>query len=717
MKKHKLHNILIVLNVCWMFSFINNSFSQIILNDNVLNHSVADQAYIYENPDNSINISELVKNDTLTYKKINRFLEVIDFTSSRWFVKFTVNNPDDAIKVMLETARPITDRVDLYEVKNNRIVKEWKNGDHINFDEKAFPHRKNIFPINFESGESKSFYLVMESDGELINFPFIFWRETSFYQIDVRNNIFHGFYFGLMAFVIVLFLYFYILLRDKTYLFYIFYVFFQSMLQFSLEGFFHQFLAPNQLYISGLAVIFSASFTVGFALLYGFYFLKIRKLNLAWTIYLSTIFLVLISIVIMNFFPGIMHAICYPLVNLASLTASITIIILIIYLKKHGYKVNTAFFTGFVILVIGAAIFILGNLGIIEDARVSELALKVSSALEVLALSISMAQRYREVQLEKIETQNTMREKLESKVEERTRAIRKKGELLGSKNNNMLDSIKYAHRIQKAMLPANDYILEILPKSFLLFIPKEIVSGDFYFTSTKSCEINGLLNVFAIVNCTRTGVPGAFMSFLTNNHLKKIIEDDKIRSTGEVIDQLYKAISISLNNRRDEGINSSVDSKVNLSLCWINEQKNKLFFSAAGSSIFIVTYKSNLKSWMEFEDNINVYTRPSSNKHILIEVKGNTESIDHNIEYNNIKYDTFEYPLFQNDRIYAFTEGMFSYKTDDKNEISKNELITLILNVQNLSIERQKEAIKLEHDRWKNKKESADDVLIMGVEV
>ena len=79
------------------------------------------------------------------------------------FVRFSVKNPGTSAEILLETARPITNRVDLFEVEKGEIVNSWKNGDAREFDEKAFEHRKSIFPINFEAGEEKSFGIICDS--------------------------------------------------------------------------------------------------------------------------------------------------------------------------------------------------------------------------------------------------------------------------------------------------------------------------------------------------------------------------------------------------------------------------------------------------------------------------------------------------------------------------------------------------------------------------
>ena len=190
-KKSLLTRIAIVLlSFCW----ISVSQSQIILDNSNLNTSVSDKAKKAEDPDYSSTIEEIIKSDDLNYSQIDKPLDIIDFTSSRWIIKFEVQNPGEARSILFETARPITDRADLYEVDENKVVQRWNNGDMIPFDEKSIEHRKNLYELDFEKGETKSFYLFLESDGEVINLPMIFWEKEKFYQTDLENRVLHQLY-------------------------------------------------------------------------------------------------------------------------------------------------------------------------------------------------------------------------------------------------------------------------------------------------------------------------------------------------------------------------------------------------------------------------------------------------------------------------------------------------------------------------------------------
>lgn len=695
-----------------------SSWGQIVLNNETLNKTVAHQAIKLEDANYEVTLENLLKDNDIEFEVITKPLDIIDFTSSRWFIKFTVKNPDSFKNIVLETARPITNRVDLYEIKDKEIVNEWKSGDFIPFDEKTIGHRKNIFNIDFEANESKEFYLVLESDGELINLPLIFWEQNVFYKTDNRNNLFHGFYFGVLAVVIFIFFFFYILLKETSFLFYIIYVAFQFLLQFSLEGFTHQFFFPNSIYLSSVSVLISAAGTVIFVILYAVNFLKIKERSQGWNRYFNFVLVGLGVIVIMSLIPGATHAISYPIVNILSLVGTVSIIIVIVSLRRKGYKVNNAFSLGFAILIVGAVLFILGNLGVIGDARISELSLKISSGLEILALSLSMAQRYKELQEEKENVQKETLATLEIQVKERTKEVQEKRAELEAQNKNMLDSIKYAQRIQSAILPTDNHIKEVLPQSFILYKPRDIVSGDFYFVEPVTSKTGDKFSLFAAVDCTGHGVPGAFMSFLGNNFLNQTIKIESINTPGEALDFLNEGIFKSLKIKEYQEIGVSIRDGMDLTLCGLNHSKKKLYFSGAKNVIQIATKKENLNIWNDLNHTLKILDSSGSESHILIEIKGNSEAIGYGDDFGKVTFKTIELPVFEDDVIYSYTDGFPDQFGGPRNKkYGSKRFRELLLSIHHLSMDEQKQILEDAFYQWKGDLENLDDVLVIGVRV
>lgn len=667
---------------------------------------------------NEITLSSIIKNDTFNFTELTKPLEIIDFTSSRWFIRFEVQNTGIARNILLETARPITNRVDLFEIQNGEIVQEWKSGDDRPFSEKTFKHRKNIFPINFEPNEKKSFYLILESDGEVINLPFIFWEDAAFDKTDYRNQLLNGFYFGMLAIVVFIFFFFYLMLKEISFLYYILYVFFQFMMQFSLEGFTFQYIAPNHPYWSNTSVLISASGTLLFLIFYASNFLKLKKRNLKAYTYFKWIIAILPLIVICSLIPGVPQALSYPVINIISLIATVSIVVVIFKLRAKGYAINNAFTTGFVILILGAVLFILGNLGVLGDAMISELSLKVSSGLEVLALSISMAGKYRELQEEKEKAQAKALENLEKIVSERTQEIEQQKVKIEEQHKDMLGSIKYAQRIQKAILPKDNEVLEILPQHFIFYQPRDIVSGDFYFIEEVTTKKGDLVQLFAAIDSTGHGVPGAFMSFLGNSILTQSTITDSVNTPAEALDFLNKGILEILKIREANKQGQPIRDGMDMTLCGINKAQNKLYFAGAKNFILIVTSTSREHLFDFSNPNYKGPVYNADRSKILFELKGDRHPIGLYGKDSTKPFTHHEIPIESGDLIYSYSDGYIDQFGGDKNKkFGTKQFKEFILNISELSLEVQKTKIATTFDLWRGTNERLDDVLVMGVKI
>lgn len=144
---------------------------------------------------------------------------------------------------------------------------------------------------------------------------------------------------------------------------------------------------------------------------------------------------------------------------------------------------------------------------------------------------------------------------------------------------DITDSIKYAKRIQKAVFPANLDIKRILPDSFIFFRSKGIVSGDFYFVE----EVNELA-IFAAVDCTGHGVPGAFISIVANNLLKQAVLQNGLTKPSEILDFLNQGITETLHQTYEE---STVRDGLDIALCTWDKKKNEVQFAGAFNPLYI----------------------------------------------------------------------------------------------------------------------------------
>ena len=681
--------------------------------------SVAHLAEIAEDKDHEFEVEGLLTSGGLSFRQLEKPLEILDFNSSRWFVRFSVQNIGVAQEIMLETARPITNRVDLYEIQNGMIVQTWQSGDGRPFDKKTFEHRKNIFPIHFKPDERKTFYLLLESDGEVINLPLIFSEQKEFYSEDYNNQLFHGVYFGILAVVIFIFFIFYLLLKEISFLYYVLYVFFQLLFQMSLEGFSFQYLFPSNLYWTNNIVLISAAGTVFFLILYAMHYLKLYTRLPKWNSFYNYVLIAILVISGMSLTnTTLLHEISYPIINVVSFVGIVSIVYLIFKLKRKNYPINNSFALGFVILIAGAVVFILGNLGVLGDAQFSEMALKISSGLEVLALSVSMAGKYRELQQEKELAQEKALEQLEGLVVERTAEVSAQKEKIEEQNMDIVSSIRYAQRIQGAMLPNSVKLKSVLQDHFIFFRPRDIVSGDFYFSQKVVTSKGNSIDIFAAVDCTGHGVPGAFMSFIGYNLLLESIKKDIAEEPGKALGFVNKGLMRLLNIQASEQAGESLRDGMDMALCGLDRTNNTLHYAGAKNSLFIITPTKNTQVYPNSKEPL----LDSSETNMLIEVKADRHPIGF---YGDISEHVFEdhtISVNKGDLIFIFSDGYADQfgGYDDATKAKKlgtKRFKNLLLENAHLPMKDQLKKLTETFDNWRGPIEQLDDVVVIGVRV
>ncbi|MDG2330528.1 MAG: 7TM diverse intracellular signaling domain-containing protein [Flavobacteriales bacterium] len=689
-------------------TIINDSCAQSIITTAPanLNHSIANMLTIYEDSSGNSTIEDLLHGRyNYAGREIKNSRENLDFTTSSWHSNFIIDNTHGkAIQLFIEVARPITNEVNLYEYHHSgTLLTSKKSGDALPFEDKIYAHQKSLIPIYLKSGEKKNFWLELKSDGEIISLPFILWDESTFEKSNQKEQLFLGFTYGILAFVFLIYFVFFLLLKDRTFLYFIFYVLASGLLQFSLDGFTHQFIFTSGGYLTQHIVLLIAGTTVLFVLLFAKNYLKLsqraNKLNRLFKYSIILIGLVTISSLI----PGKIYVVTYPLVNVFSLLSVLLILVSILYLRKKKYNVDFFFSLGFVILISSAIVFILGNFSIINAPALTENILKVGTIIEIALLSISMANKYRDLQNEKEEAQKLLLEqlaeknefmaniniKLEQQVKERTHEVELQKEVLKEKNEDILASIKYAERIQKAVLPSLKKFKALLPNSFVLFKPRDIVSGDFFWIE-EVLPINGnKIIVYAAGDCTGHGVPGALVHIVGQSFLKLGKFDESVNSPAEALDFLNRGILETFHSEyKEETIRDGMD----IALCAIDQENRKLIFSGAKNPVYIIRNEA------------------------LIEIKGDKRPIGAYDENNHIKFNNVEFELRDGDTIYSFSDGFPDQFGGPKGKkFMYGKFKKLLIEIQAKTMDQQREELEKSFRAWMGDIEQVDDVLVIGV--
>lgn len=665
----------------------------------LLNHSIADKFSIAKDESCEVTIEQVIEGAaSLEFIRMTSSLANLDFTTSNYWIRFELSNEgDESLKLVLETARPITNLANLYEKTAAGIIVQ-QSGDAIPFDEKTEKSNRTTFRIYLPAKATKKFWLQLGSDGEIISVPMIFWEESQHNYVQSKQTFFYGIFYGIFLFVAIIYLTFYFILKDWSFLYYVLYVIGSGMLQFSLDGYTHQYLFTSGGYFTQHSVILSAGSTVFFVLLYSATYLKVKEFSRQWYIVFTSFSGLVILVSLLSLIPGTLYQISYPAINGMSLLSTIFILIAAIVIgKKH--KVHLLFIVGMVILILGAVIFILGNFSVIDVPNLTQNSLKVATLIEILCLSIVMAMKYKQLQQEKEAAQAALlmelegiNERLEVQVKERTSQIEAQKHEIEQQNKDILDSIKYAERIQRAILPSDKKFKSLLPESFVFFQPRDIVSGDFYWIESlmTTNDQPRQLVVYATADCTGHGVPGAFVSIVGNNFLNLSKTNQEVNTPADALDFLNQGINRAFNAASNE---ETIRDGMDIALCALDLDKMKLQYAGAKNPLYLVrngeliTYKAD--------------------KHPIGYVGGDFD-----------KFSNTEIELQKGDILYTFSDGFADQFGGESGKKYKYKTFKdLLLKISELPMDEQKIQLKQEFDSWKGDFEQLDDVLVIGVRI
>lgn len=270
-------------------------------------------------------------------------------------------------------------------------------------------------------------------------------------------------------------------------------------------------------------------------------------------------------------------------------------------------------------------------------------------------------------------------------------------------HEQITDSIKYAQRIQEALLPPKEMLEEVLPEHFIFFKPRNIVSGDFYWVKKIS---NFTLIVAA--DCTGHGVPGAFMSMLGISFLNEIASKANITKASEVLTIMRNKVKQSL---RQESENKSKDG-MDIALCVIDNNTSDIQFSGAYNPLYIVRKDVNMEEY-ENEKNIKILKEKDTT---LIEIKADRQPIA--IYPKEKEFTNKDFKVQKGDCLYIFSDGFADQTGGEKKRkyLSKN-LKKLFINLHDKNMNDQEEILDTTFHNWKADNEQIDDIVIIGIRI
>ena len=253
----------------------------------------------------------------------------------------------------------------------------------------------------------------------------------------------------------------------------------------------------------------------------------------------------------------------------------------------------------------------------------------------------------------------------------------------------MTDSILYAKRIQTILLPETNYINEILNDYFVLFRPRDIVSGDFYWVNAKKEK-----TMVAVADCTGHGVPGAFMSIMGINFLNTIVQNDHLHADG-ILNQMREQVIKAL---KQTGKDLENKDGMDMALCIIDWENARIEY--AGANIPLVLLR-----------------RTTNSPHELIEV--NADRMPIGIYERVVRpFTRHTIPIMPGDSIYIYTDGYCDqFGGPNLKKYKKKNLIKLLSDIHTLSMTEQKKRLLRNMEQWRRDLPQVDDILMLGIKI
>jgi len=306
----------------------------------------------------------------------------------------------------------------------------------------------------------------------------------------------------------------------------------------------------------------------------------------------------------------------------------------------------------------------------------------------------------------KIQKATKVIEEEKKRIEEQSLQIYSQKEKLEEQHKEIKQSIDYAQLIQEASLPEKN-ITDYIPQSFLLFQPRDIVSGDFYWWEKKDDLI-----LFCVADSTGHGIPGAFISLIGTILYNEIFYSRGVIYPNNILDELNHSLQITLEQHLP---NPKIKDGMDLAFCCLDKKTNILYFSGANNPVWIVRHNDKKLQYFDTELLPNFVNEKTGS--VLFEIKGDKQPIGLHAKKQE-PFTLHQIQLEKGDEIYLSTDGYADQFGGEKNKKFMSKRFKRLLTANgNEPMDKIRTLLELNFATWKGKNEQVDDVCVVGVRI
>ena len=671
------------------------------------NLSITHQLYYIEDPTAQLSFDTVQQSQwqsKFTQHKGN-YSASFGLTQSDYWFKFVVKNGATAVEKFLEFGYPFLNELDVYFTDSTGTMQHYLVGDHFPYHQRQNENKNFIFDLYFHPHEVKTIFAHITSDGEVTSFPVRIVDHATLTDDAANEQLILGFYYGIVVFALFLSFFLGASLNENVNFRYFLYVVSVGIFQFSIDGLSFKYLWPNNVWLANHIIPMAGAAAIFFLIKFTQFLLLTKEHTPIICKTLNVVAGFIVALFVCAMLPNPFYAFSLKTLNFMVIISNLLILIAAIKVYRMDYRPSRYFLLAFLLLIVGSTLSLLKNIDILPRIFITEYGIQLGSGIEIIFLAFALSEKVRTLKDEKQEAQasllrqleennrleHELNVELEKKVIERTLELQQQKELveeqkslIEEKHKEITDSINYAERIQKSFMASRQLLTSELGSYFLIFQPKDVVSGDFYWAAKlPTGEF-----VFVMADSTGHGVPGAIMSILNISALEKSIETET--DAGKILTTTRTAI---IERLKRDGSEEGGKDGMDASLFILNQTRTRITYACANNCLWVIR------------------------KGVLMELECDKMPVGKH-DRDHLPFTTFEFEVEKGDMVYGFTDGLPDQFGGPKGKKFKYaQLKQLLLSVAELPIEQQERTIRQALMEWKGSLEQVDDVTLAGIRI